>query len=67
MLFLFRYGIIAALMEGMAFEQSPYGKIRALYRTKTGNGNIRILGTGRYEPAVSAQMRRYCYLIETNQ
>ena len=67
MLFLFRYGIIAAFMKGVAFQQSPYGKIRALYRTKTGNGDIRILGAGRYKPAVSAQMRGYRYLIETNQ
>ena len=54
-------------MKGVAFQQSPNGKIRALYRTETGNGNHRILGTCGYEPAVLSQMGRYCYLIETNQ
>ena len=54
-------------MEGVAFQQSPNGKIRALYHTETGNGNIRILGTGRHEPAVLSQMGRYGYLIESDQ
>lgn len=54
-------------MEGVAFQQSPNGKIRALYHTETGNGDIRILGTGRHEPAVLSQMGRYRYLIESDQ
>ena len=54
-------------MKGVAFQQSPNGKIRALYRTETGNGNYRILGAGRYEPTVLSQMRRNRYLIESDQ
>ena len=53
-------------MKGMAFQNSPNGKIRALYRTETGNGDHRILGTGRHEPTVLSQMGRYRYLIESN-
>ena len=54
-------------MEGVAFQQSPNGKIRALYHTETGNGNSRILGAGRHEPTVLSQMWRYGYLIESDQ
>ena len=66
-MFLLRYGIVAARVKGVAFQQSPNGKIRALYRTKTGNGDDRILGAGRHKPTVSPQMGRYRYLIETDE
>ena len=64
---LLRYGIIASFMEGMAFEQSPNGKIRALYHAETGNGDIRILRAGRGKPTAGSEMRGYRYLIEFNQ
>ena len=54
-------------MERVAFQQSPNGKIRALYRTVTGNGDHRILGTCRREPAILPQVGRYRYLIESDQ
>jgi hypothetical protein len=54
-------------MEGMTFKQSPYGKIRALYRTKTGNGDIRISGACWRKTTAMLKMRRYRYLIEPDQ
>ena len=54
-------------MKGVAFQQSPNGKIRALYHTETGNGDIRILGTCWRKTTAWSEVGRYRYLIESDQ
>ena len=63
---LFRYRIIATLMEWMTFQNSPHSEICALYRTVAGNGEIRILRAGRTKPTTMLEMRRNRYLIKSN-
>ena len=63
---LFRYRIIATLMEWMTFQNSPHSKICALYHTVAGNGDMRIFRAGRIKPTAMLEMRRDRYLIKSN-
>lgn len=54
-------------MEGVTFQQPSYGKVCALDRTVTADGNICVLGAGRRKATVPPDIRRYCRLVKTNE
>ena len=65
--YFFFSGTGSSLVEGLAFQKSPHGKIRALYRTVSGNGDIRILGACRRKPTAGSEMGRDRCLIKPDQ
>lgn len=62
-----RYGIIAALMKGVAFQKPSDSEVCALAHAVTVNGNDCILGAGRLKATMRSNKRRNPHLIKTNQ
>ena len=62
-----RYGIIAALMKGVAFQKPSDSEVCAPDHAVTVDGNNRILGTGRLKATARPNKRRNPYLIKTDQ